>query len=232
MSTPISNALGNAARTAYDLAYQVSPIIFSGGLFSQTLGGLMPIMQLVSGVLADVTGDSSLTPQVRYVPLPGSTAISNQIATYPFANVNVAANAVIRNPKQVSLLMIAPVNSIGGYLMKQAIFTALQNTFDQHNQQGGTYHIMTPSFLFTDCVMAGMEDVTQGDGTQQQIEWRLDFLQPLVTQQQATQAFNGLMGQIAGGQQITSAAWSGPGVAVGSPIQGGTAPLFGIFPTS
>lgn len=231
MSDPIQNLIGNAARTAYDLMFQASPIIFAGGSFSSTLGGLMPVIQIVSGVLSDVVGNSDLLPQVRFVPMPGATAISNQAATYSFANRNVAANAIIRNPKRVSLLMIAPVNSIGGYLMKLAIFTALQAAFDNHNANGGTYHIMTPSFPYTDCIMTGMTDVTSGEGKQQQTMWQIDFEQPLITQAAAAQAYSGMMSMISGGQQVTSSSWSEMAAIAGTAVQGVVSSFTGIFQT-
>jgi hypothetical protein len=230
MTTSIANTLGNAARAAYDAAFQTSPIILSGGLFSSALGGVMTLSGLVSTVINDVTG-SDLLPTVRYVPLPGATVINNTVATYPFANQAVAGNAVIRNPKNVSLLMIAPVNSVGGYLLKMATFMALQSTFEAHTAAGGTFHVLTPSYPYFDCLMTTMTDVTSGEGHQQQIQWQIDFVQPLVTQQQAQTAWNGMMSKISGGQQITSSSWNAAAATAGTPVQGMSA-LMGIFPSS
>lgn len=228
MST--ANLLGNAARSAYDLAYQSSPIILSGGSFASALGGMVPIFTVLGGLLNDVAG-SDIAPNVKFVPIPGATAISNTAATYPFANKFVAGNAVIRNPKNVSLLMIAPVNSTGGYLLKQALFMTLQSTFEAHTAAGGTFHVLTPSYPYFDCIMTTMTDVTTGEGYQQQIQWQIDFVQPLVTQQQAQSAFNGLMSKISGGQQLTSASWTDAAATAGTPVQGMSA-LMGIFPSS
>jgi hypothetical protein len=190
----------------------------------------MALSGLVSTVINDVTG-SDLLPTVRYVPLPGATVINNTVATYPFANQAVAGNAVIRNPKNVSLLMIAPVNSVGGYLLKMATFMALQSTFEAHTAAGGTFHVLTPSYPYFDCLMTGMTDVTSGEGHQQQIQWQIDFVQPLVTQQQAQTAWNGMMSKISGGQQITSSSWNAAAATAGTPVQGMSA-LMGIFPSS
>jgi hypothetical protein len=230
MTTSIANTLGNAARAAYDASFQISPIILSGGLFSSALGGVMTLSGLVSTVINDVTG-SDVLPTVRYVPLPGATVINNTVATYPFANQAVAGNAVIRNPKNVSLLMIAPVNSVGGYLLKMATFMALQSTFEAHTAAGGTFHVLTPSYPYFDCLMTTMTDVTSGEGHQQQIQWQIDFVQPLVTQQQAQTAWNGMMSKISGGQQITSSSWNAAAATAGTPVQGMSA-LMGIFPSS
>jgi hypothetical protein len=219
MST--ANTLGNAARTAYDLAYQVSPIIFAGGSFASALGGMVPVLTVLGSLINDVTG-SDTAPTVKFVPIPGATVVNNTAATYPFANRNVAGNAVIRNPKNVSLLMIAPVNSVGGYLLKQATFMALQSTFESHTAAGGTFHVMTPSYPFFDCIMTGMTDVTSGEGYQQQIQWQIDFIQPLITQQSAQTAFNGMLSMISGGQQLTTSSWSEAASVAGTPVQGAT----------
>lgn len=228
MST--ANTLGNAARIAYDLAYQTSPIILNGGVFASSIGGMAPILTVLGSLINDVTG-SDIAPTVKFVPIPGATAISNTAATYSFANRFVAGNAVIRNPKNVSLLMIAPVNSTGGYLLKQALFMAMQSTFEAHTAAGGTYHVMTPSYPYFDCIMTGMTDVTTGEGFQQQTQWQIDFVQPLVTQQQAQTAFNGLLSMVSGGQQLTTSSWSDAASVAGTPVQGMSA-LTGIYPSS
>ena len=230
MTSSIANTLGNAARVAYDTAFQTSPIIMAGGLFSSALGGLMSISGLVSSVVNSVTGSDTL-PTVRYVPVPGATVISNSVGTYPFANKNVAGNAVIRNPKNVSILMIAPVNSVGGYLLKMATFMALQSSFEAHIAAGGTFHVMTPAYPYFDCLMTGMTDVTSGEGKQQQIMWQIDFAQPLVTQQQAQSAFNGMTSMISGGQQLTSASWSDAASVSGLTVQGASS-WPGVYPSS
>jgi hypothetical protein len=229
MTSSILSALGNAAMAAYDAAFQQSPIILSGGIFSSALGGVMALSGLVSTVVNDLTG-SDLLPTVRYVPLPGATVINNTVATYPFANRFVAGNAVIRNPKNVSLMMIAPVNSVGGYLLKTATFMALQSSFEAHTAAGGTFHVMTPSYPYFDCLMTTMTDVTSGEGKQQQIMWQIDFVQPLVTQQQAQTANNGMMSMISGGQQLMTSSWSSAASVAGTAVQGASA--LGIFPSS
>jgi hypothetical protein len=231
MTSSVANTIGNAARFAYDLAYQRSPIILAGGSFASALGGMVPIFTVLGSLLNDVTG-SDTAPTVKFVPIPGATVISNTAATYPFANRQVAGNAVIRNPKNVSLLMIAPVNSVGGYLLKQALFMSMQSTFESHTAAGGTFHVMTPSYPYFDCIMTGMTDFTTGEGYQQQIQWQIDFVQPLVTQQQANTAFNGMMSMISGGQQLTTSVWNEAASVAGTAVQGVSNAIAGIFPSS
>lgn len=213
-------------RSAYDIAFQVSPIILNGGIVANTPGGMMPIIGLVGqlaslaqGVLS--SGGLSLDDFfARYVVLPGGTIISNAVGTYPFANQQVAGNAIIMQPKNVSLLMIAPVKDTGGYLTKLALFTSLQSSLESHCAAGGTFHVATPARIYTNCILTSMTDVTGGEGRQQQIQWQLDFVQPLITQQAASSAFSALMSKLSGGQQVTDGAWSGAVAAAGSAVQG------------
>ena len=177
------------------------------------------LLSLAQGVLSS-GGLSTDDFFAQYLPIPGGTLINNAIGTYPFANQQVAANAIIEQPLNISLQMIAPVRDTGGYLTKLALFTALQSSLRAHNDAGGTYHIATPAFIYTNCVMTAMTDITSGTTKQKQVEWQLDFIRPLVTQQQATNAFSALMGKLVGGGQVTSPSWSGPVAAVGSAVQG------------
>lgn len=195
----------------YNLAYQVSPIIFQGGIAANAQGGLLPIIALVgelSTFLSPTPGDTN-SYFATYLPLPGSTLIANQVGMYPFANQFVAANAIVSQPLTLSMLMIAPVNQPGGYLTKLATFTALQGSFAQHNASGGTYSVATPAYIYDSLIMTGMQDVTSGESRQRQIEWQIDFVQPLLTLQAASAAQSSLMALVTGGGQVTNPTWSG-----------------------
>lgn len=233
----LSTTASSAFRTVYDLSFQVSPIILNGGIVANTLGGMMPIIGL-TGQLAALAGNAvtglinGQTPSLddfyaRFVPVPGATVISNAVASFPFANQSVAANAIIEQPLAISLIMIAPVKDAGGYLSKLATFTSLRTSLRAHNAAGGTYHIATPAYIYTNCLMTGMQDVTSGEGgKQQQIQWQIDFVKPLITESDALSAQNSLMSKVTGGQQIMpsglagTSIWSSAASAVGSAAQG------------
>lgn len=220
----------DAFRNVYDLAFQRSPIILVGGIASNTLGGMLPIVALGGQALGAVQG--ALTNGIStddffatYVPIPGSTLINQQIATYPFANQAVAANSTIQQPLTISLRMIAPVKDTAGYLTKLAIWTSLQNSLVAHNAAGGLYHIATPWYIYTNCILQSITDTTGGEGRQQQIMAQWDFVQPLVTQMQANSAYNSLMSKLSSGAQIMpptaagTSIWSNAATAVGSAAQ-------------
>lgn len=216
--------MANAFRDAYDLAFQVSPIIFHNGIARSIPGSMLPILGLVGSVAgfvqAKLSGASVMDSFfARFTPIPGSNIINNQIGMYPFANQQVAANAIISSPTKISLLMTAPVKAKGGYATKMVIMTALKNSFENHNGLGGTYHIATPAYIYTDCIMTGMMDVTEGT-KQQQIQWKIDFIKPLVSRAGAKDAFSALMSKVSGGSKITKPAWSGAEATAGASAQG------------
>lgn len=215
-----------AAAQAYNLAFQISPIILVGGIASGSLGNMLPIIALTgqaASFLQGVVSSGNLSATdffASFQPVAGGTLINNTVGTYPFANQSVAANAIIQQPLNISLRMLCPVNQEGGYLTKLPILTSLQQSFQNHNASGGLYNIATPGFVYTNCIMTGMQDVTPGNTAQQQVEFQIDFTQPLVTTQQTSSAFSSLMGKLQAGQPVTSSSWSGIGPSTGTPAPG------------
>lgn len=186
------------------MAYELSPIILTGGI-ATGVGGSLPILSLTQGLNLNqglLQGSSNIDPNsffARFRPVPGGSLINNQVSQYPFANQSVAANAIIAQPLKISMIMTCPAGPAGGFPAKQTTMIALQNSLAQHNNAGGTYTIMTPSFIYTDCIMTGMQDVSGGDSNQAQYQWQLDFVQPLVSIAAAQNAQNNLMQKLGDG---------------------------------
>lgn len=208
---------------AYSLANTISPIILTRGIATK-LGGYLPIIAIteaanfIDTLLSgnDVNLDNFFA---HYVPIPGGKLISNQIATYPFANQSVAANSIIAQPLPISLLMKCPVREDAGYPLKLAIMTALKATLDQHNLSGGTYSVVTGTRIWTDCIMADMTDVSGNESKQYQYEWQIDFVQPLVSLQAAQTALNNLMQRLTNGTPPGApASTPGTGLPVGNAL--------------
>lgn len=229
----------SAAALAGYISLQASPIILTGGIATQ-VGGALPILALteaggllgsaLSGAsgLSELLSAAALAAQLlsnglpktlfaNFIVLPGSTLINNQFGMYPFANQAVAANAVIAEPLQVSVLMQVPATSSTGFALKLATMTALQNSLQQHNFSGGTYSVVTPSYIYTNCLLGPLSDASAGDDTQQQVSWRFDFTQPLVSLAAASQAQNSLMKQLTNGSPLSGISSYPGGLPVGNP---------------
>lgn len=218
----------SSGSETFKLGYEISPIILVNGVASLIPGQMLPIVALTQaadftlGLLSGGNVPTSLDQfTCHWKPLPGTTLISNQIAPYPFANQTIAANATIAQPLTISMMMNCPVQSAGGYVTKLAMLTVLQQTLQQHNAVGGTYTIATPGQLFTNCVLTGVRDVSGGESKQVQHTWQFDFIQPLITVNQASQVLNSLFTKIAGGLPTPNPpVWSGPSSTVLSSVAG------------
>lgn len=213
---------GSAGQLAFQLSFQISPLILTGGIASGIPGGMLPIVSLtqslsfVTGLLSGSDLDDLDDYMAQFAPMPGGTLISQRIGKYTFANQAVAANAVIRDPLNISLLMIVRAAPGMGYATKLATMMALQATLANHNNSGGTYMIATPAFPYTNCVMLQMRDVSRHDTKQPQNAYQLDFEQPLISLAQAASAQNSLMSQISAGVPGSDTT-SGLGQTLGSP---------------
>ena len=227
-----------AGITEFQYLYQISPIILVGGVASQIPGGQVSIYSyLQGGTDVPITGPGLTTSLddffAQFVPLQGAELINQDIGEYPFYNQQTAANAVITKPLTISFKMICPARGIGGFSQKQAILSALQATLAQHNLSGGLYTCVTPAFIWDNCVMRAMRDVTpESESSQRQVTWELDFEQPLVTQQAAAAAANTFMHKIQSGVMLTpdgtgTLSTSGPQAASASNAPSVTPPATG-----
>jgi hypothetical protein len=200
----------SAGQAAFKLAFEISPIMLTGGIALNIPGGMLPLLSIsqaasYSGLISGGVNVDLDDFFANFYPLPGSSLISQQIGHYPFANQTVAANAIIVQPLHISMLMRVPVRDAGGYALKLAQMTSIQNALHQHNVTGGTYTIATPSYFYTNCVFLDMTDVSSGDTLQAQIAYRLDFEQPLISLQAAASVQNLMMSQLTSGVQTTGA---------------------------
>lgn len=214
----------------FKLGYQISPVILVGGIAASIPGQMLPIVALTQaadftlGLLNGNTVPISLDQYfAHWKPLPGTTLIQNSIGQFPFANQNIAANAIIVQPLTIAMLMHCPVQDEGGYTEKLATMTVLQQALTNHNQQGGMYAVATPSQIYTNCLLMSVRDVSGGESKQVQHTWQFDFLQPLVTINQATQVYNALMNKIANGLPTGSQPqWSGVSATVSAQVASST----------
>jgi hypothetical protein len=211
---------------AFKLAFQLSPIFLTGSssLVNWIGGGMFPLIFLTEPlhlVTSLASGGENVELDdffAHFAPIGGATLINNQIAQYPFANQRVAANALICQPLEISLKMICPVRDRLGYAAKLATMMTMQSVLFQHNAQGGTYTIATPSYLYLNCIMTAMRDISGGESNQVQHTWQLDFQQPLLTQEEADAVQNSFYSKVTAGLQINSSSMSTPDINIGQTL--------------
>jgi len=188
-------------QSAFQVAYEYSPILLTDGI----LGSLFPVPITAITEALDVPGIYNKEVFAHFKPLPGSTLADWGIAEYPFANMTVAANAVVQNPLKISMLMVCPAQTDGGYILKQAQLTLLQTVIQNHIQAAGTFTVITPAYTYTNCLLTSLRDVTNPSDKQVQFMYQWDFVQPLITTSGAASVLGNLMQKITSGVPVTLA---------------------------
>ena len=214
----------SAGLASFKLIYEISPIIFVGGIANNIPFGMLPIIAIteaVSFTAGLLSGGQNIGLDdffAHWRPLPGATIAEYEIGKYPFANQSVAANAIIAQPLTLSMLMICPARDELGYPLKLVTMTALKSAVDQHCALGGTFTICTPSFIGTNYLLKRISDASLGESRQPQNAWQWDFEAPLLTLNAAQQVQSGLMAQLTNGTQVQGQpSWSGFSPTVGNP---------------
>lgn len=210
--------------TIWKLAFQLSPILLVDGIATGITGSALPIIAIteaahfLDGILSGASNIELDNFFAHFQPMQGGTLIDNQIGTYPLANQQVAANAIIAQPLQVSMQMICPARDALGYPLKLMTMLALKQVLDKHNAMGGTYIVVTPSYIYTAGVLLGMRDISNQSSRQVQNTWQMDFLFPVLTVETAEQVQGSLLSKITGGQQINGQpAWTSPANLTAAP---------------
>lgn len=181
--------------------YQLAPILLVGGIANRTAqNGTMTVLTLTEG------SDSVNYPNesdyfAHFKPLPGGTLVDFSAAEYPFASMNMAANAMVQNALRFSMLMTCPprTNPKNSYPSMQAIITRIRQQMTAHVLAGGVCTVATPATIYDNCLFLSLRDASSaGDKTvQNAFVW--EFLQPLITQQAAEVVFNSLYNKLANG---------------------------------
>lgn len=195
----------SVGQTAFSVIYEDAPIIFQDGIAQYLPGGILPVTLLTE--VFDVPGLINGQLFAKYKPVPGATLADWGIAEYPFASMQVAANAVVQQPLKVSMLMICPAQNNGGYLFKLAILTALQKAIETHILSGGSFTVITPAFTYFNCLLTSIRDVTPPTDKQVQYLFQWDFTQPLITASGAQQVLGNLMNKAEFGLPTIGDTW-------------------------
>jgi len=207
--------MASFGQTAFSAVYEIAPIWLQGGL-ANLLGGYAPVTLLTE--MFDIPGIENGEFFAHFKPLPGGSLAKWDVATYPFANFATAANAVVQQPLDVSMLMVCPAQTHGGYTLKQAILTALQLGIQTHISTGGTFTVITPAYTYFNCLLTSLRDITPASDKQVQYMYQWDFVQPLITQSAAESIQGTLMNAVSNGLPTTTN-WTNPlGLAPGESV--------------
>ena len=189
-------------NSVYKLAFEKSPIFLVDGIASFIPGEVLPLIAITQAIdfqLGVLNGKIDLNLDdffATFYPLPGATLHNNQIGTYPFANQKTAANAIIAQPLNISMRMNCTPRLKGAMVTRTLTATALKVALDYHNFNGGSYTVLTPSFMYTGCIMTGMKDITTGESKHQQTDWQMDFVQPLISISEASEKMGELFNRL------------------------------------
>jgi hypothetical protein len=171
------------------LLYQLTPIWLQNGIASGPIGGYMPILSILNYEVWSALNTQNASAAADwnfenafaiFQPAPGGSLVKQSIAEYPFANLNVAANATLRNPINVSMIMSTPMKENSAWAMKQSRMSNLKAVLDAHNNLGGTYIVFTPAYIYNNMCMENLTDVSTAVSPLPQNTWRWDFTAPLV----------------------------------------------------
>jgi hypothetical protein len=207
----------------WQLKYVVSPLILTGGISTSAPNGALPFLAFSNpaayGTLTGALGAAGINATLddafgAFTVAPGGTLINQSIPKYPLATMQVAANATLFEPLNISLIWETPMRGSGAWSNKIATMSALQATLAQHNAAGGTYTVLTPAFKYTNLIMLSLTDASRGQSPLPQNAWRFDFERPLIVQQETT--FSGAQSQLM--NAITNGLPSNGVISLSAPI--------------
>lgn len=197
-------------QVQFQNTYQINPIVLVNGIAGN--GNSMNITMLTEG--ADKIFDDPDQYFASFKPISGGTLQEWQIAEYPFATVQMAANAMIQMPLKISLVMACPAKNSGPfqsntYQGKLSVITNLKNQINQHVLLGGTFTVLTPAYIYENCLLTSLRDISNVADKQVQFMYQWDFVQPLITEQAVQAVYNGILTNIGNGLPVpTPLSWN------------------------
>jgi hypothetical protein len=215
------------------LLYQLTPIWLQNGIASNIVGNYLPILSILNyevfSALA-ITPTQQMGPEGVNMPddwsfenafgifqaAPGGALVRQSIAEYPFANLSVASNATLRNPIDVSMIMMTPMKEQSAWAMKQSRMSSLKAVLDARNNLGGTYIVFTPAYIYNNMLLENLVDASTSQSPLPQNTWRWDFHQPLVSLADLQIAEGNLISKLTAGLP-TSGAITAAETAIGIP---------------
>lgn len=202
--------------TIYRGLYEISPVYLVGGIAEKIPGGVLPIAALTEALSA---GGSILTGNfgdvvdfdryfAHWSPVYGSQWLSYDVASYPMFSQQEAANSIVKNPLNISLMMDCPAQKTGGLITKALTLEVLRSTLAYHVDNGGYFNIFQFGFTALNCLLLGMESV-ENQSKQDHVSFIFNFRQQLLTRQDAQKLSDKVQNMNSGLPQNSGASFSG-----------------------
>jgi len=201
--TSLLAPIGQLSINAYELAYIRSPIILVDGI-AKFQGGYMPIIELTEflNVLSIIENTVTIGNPLKdmygaFQVQGGTTLLQYSNAEYPFQNAATAVNYQMKQPNQIVFEMLTPFKKSMDLFNQLPIMTVLIQALERHRALGGYYMLLTPSKVYTSCLLNGITQVDYAAGEQLQMAWMWAFSEPLLTEEAVEKAYNDTMDKIA-----------------------------------
>jgi hypothetical protein len=168
-------------HSAYDLAFQKSPIVLRGGSFN--FEPLSALFTLISGF-----------NNWAFKPLSGADIFKVGVSELPSYDLSTAANSTTKEPLYFEYLLMLPANH---FAVQLPVMYALQSILYQHRDNGGTFDCIMPAAFMDKCILTGVKTAdTMTETTQLQPALVLSFMKPLISTQDVRDGYNKLMKKI------------------------------------
>ena len=199
--------------STFQQTFELAPIIFNQGFAANYPGAALTIVEMIE--TAGIGGLEYGDYFAHFKVMPGGTLIDYQFAEYPFASLEVAANAVVQQPLKVSMLMICPAQTTttNNYNTKLNTLTLLADRIQSHIQAGGYFTVMTPGYVYSDVLLKTIRDVTPAGDKQVQAIWQWDFEQPLIAVEDANTNVSATLQGFVTGKTTDPTNWGNAGAA-------------------
>ena len=98
-----------------------------------------------------------------YMPMDRVELLNYSYSQYPFLNRESITNTYIKNPTRFQLLAVKPITRLNTFFFNFATNIALKKFLEKYINAGGTFLVITPWEVITDCVVEKLEGVKFND---------------------------------------------------------------------
>lgn len=95
----------------------------------------------------------------EYLPLQRIELLNYSYSQYPYLNRETISNTSIKNPLRFQIQGVKPITSLNTMFLSLAVNIGLLELMDKYVAGGGTFTIVTPWGVLTNCVLEKIEGV-------------------------------------------------------------------------